>query len=1121
MISLIAVTYSCEIVNCSFSHNQVVSAEIVQGLIVSEPFFKMANCTFDSNYISGGLIEGGALFGGIGTHLSDVVIRNQTAVAVTIRGFAIFGQANSVSTIDRLMVEDCEATSSQIVLGAIYVSVGNVLILRDSQFVRNHGSAPTVSGVGVNFAQGSSGNITNCNFINSTVSGVSITGGVISSLSSQLNITNSQFVNTQAQGTIDVQGGVISATGANLVGCTFASTDAVASSIQGGVIFATEALNPCSQSAIAYTDQPLTVSNVQFVDNKAVGSALVTNYGIVVYISDSIRSGSVIATQFIGNQGQNVAAAVYNAGSGVAMSDCNVVRNRAASTTHTPILGGGVIIAGRNNTLANSYFSQNVASPPGTEFGSYCGAYCMQPNSGNVQFNNTVAGAASVLMAVGGSTDASVCGSVELPCGSLEAAVIASVPGGVISVTSGNYQISDVLVTGTNLSIMAYGDVTFSCGTTASFALLVSESILQFANIGWSQCGVPILVATGSNVTLDAVTATNCNGQLFTVTSSAMSLNDCSIVNSSGAVPVLSAVSSQVALFGFSMWNSSSNSADGVLVADTESTLVITNSVVQSLAVSSQSILQYGVVAVAGPITVTSTQFRNIEIVGAAPQSVCYGGAVSSQAALVIVNSQFIDVVTSCSEQVYGGAVYAAGLSSSVLVSSFSNCNAYAAAGLGIGGAVFAGAGFNTIAGVNLTFNAATMGGAVAIQSIISAEVAAKVENCLFYSNDAQQNGGALAVDNGAYVVVSNCTIENCRASSGAAIYAGSGASLTVDCSILRNSIARQSGGAIASSQSAVSLFNVQCVNNTAVSGNGGCVFVEDSTIVIPVVALTIAHCSASRGGGIALLLSSAEVNDTMFFSNTASTGGAISMATSNVLLFGCNLQANTALQSGGALWQDAIATAVLNSCVFTHNQLLHTERQLPGNGHAIYGAGQLEIIGCTFDEHSWIQSVASVIFFSNTATIEDTVFAHSGTQSALAGAIMINQGVVDIRDCSFYRSEGQLAVDILVFAGSVSINSTMFLAGSGGGACVTLLQSVAQLQNVSIAQYVQQGYNGAAISALSNSQVTASSCSFVANTALDGYGAAIYISASVAKITDSICSLNMAAIGGGAIAGV
>ena len=214
------------------------------------------------------------------------------------------------------------------------------------------------------------------------------------------------------------------------------------------------------------------------------------------------------------------------------------------------------------------------------------------------------------------------------------------------------------------------------------------------------------------------------------------------------------------------------------------------------------------------------------------------------------------------------------------------------------GGAIFQQGGvLNISAGTDSTKfignkAASKRGGAILCQGELN------IDNAAFRSNNGS-NGGAIHLEAGAEVVISNSTFKRNTATNGGAIRTDGACLLTISRGVIfENNTGTGAGGALNVRQNCTFRMGkddqVEFISNSAGNGGGGAIYIDT--------------CG------------DAEVNNTRFNDNSASSGGAIYQKGASVLTINtCSFSSNKATNGeGGSLYITAGEATIKNSSILS-----------------------------------------------------------------------------------------------------------------------------------------------------------------------------------------------------------
>ncbi len=299
------------------------------------------------------------------------------------------------------------------------------------------------------------------------------------------------------------------------------------------------------------------------------------------------------------------------------------------------------------------------------------------------------------------------------------------------------------------------------------------------------------------------------------------------------------------------------------------------------------------------------------------------------------------------------------------------------------------------------------------------------VSNATFSSNDATDNGGAIALLNGGSATLTSCTLSgNGSTQNGGAIALATGTSAQfTDCSLSGNT-AGSAGGAIYTGGTLTITGSTFTGNTTTASGGGG-IFVQGLTtsVTTTVSSSTFTGNTAQTfGGGIAVVSGNVIIGDSTFNNNSGTNGGGVEGQGANVsiTIFNSTLSGNTAGNLGGGIHLGATvpSTTITNTTI-------------AGNSAANNGGG---------------------INVGGTATLNNSLVAYNtggGVQCSVPGLLTVQSSLIQDTSCNV--GTGNLSGDPLLGA----------LANNGGATATMALQDGSPAINA--------GDNALAVDASSN----------------------------------------------------
>lgn len=296
--------------------------------------------------------------------------------------------------------------------------------------------------------------------------------------------------------------------------------------------------------------------------------------------------------------------------------------------------------------------------------------------------------------------------------------------------------------------------------------------------------------------------------------------------------------------------------------------------------------------------------------------------------------------------------------------------------------------------GIKVVFsgNNAADGGAVLCQATID------VKNTLFKDNFTTKSGGAFETVNKANATISNCQfINNTAGSSGGAI-SNESSIAEISNTVFEQNSSTNHGGAVYSTSASVETdtFDLIVKDTTfklnSCGGNGGALYLASGTRaqIDETVFEENSGSDSTYGGAIYSTGSTLEAVNTEFISNSALSGGAITLNTSSKASFNnITVNNNTATKYGGFLYANTSEFSVYNSNISSNvasyagavyikanciAKLYSTEfvsNNADTSGGAVYASSaenDTVIHSCTFDSNT-AESYGGAICATNDST--------------------------------------------------------------------------------------------------------------------------------------------------------
>lgn len=257
----------------------------------------------------------------------------------------------------------------------------------------------------------------------------------------------------------------------------------------------------------------------------------------------------------------------------------------------------------------------------------------------------------------------------------------------------------------------------------------------------------------------------------------------------------------------------------------------------------------------------------------------------------------------------------------------------------------------------------------------------------------------------------------------GAARVVASSARFT-DC-VFRENRACEYGGAIDTVNATLELIDCEFTGNR--SAYGGAIAVQSGTCFVDGcrfegnstdTAGTICTADPRDGGAIYAALSSTVIEDSDFFENEASHGGAIESTSPLIALSvtRCDFARNKTIQRGGAIQSD---DALIADCQFRENA--------SGSTAAVYrDDGTVTLLRCVF-EHN----VASFAAAAHTCVVEDSIFRENVATQTGGGGVPGAVTASTLRRCI---GVGNRSLRGPGFAGTTELEQCTIVGNTGFG---------------------------------------------------------------------------------------
>ncbi len=241
---------------------------------------------------------------------------------------------------------------------------------------------------------------------------------------------------------------------------------------------------------------------------------------------------------------------------------------------------------------------------------------------------------------------------------------------------------------------------------------------------------------------------------------------------------------------------------------------------------------------------------------------------------------------------------------------------------------------------------------------VINDSTGVKIKNCDFEDNTTSSGGGAAILIAVSEVLIENCTFNNntVTAGTGAAIQITTSEVLIENCAFNKNAASGNGGAVDAAVNCTLKINNSEFFQNTASSGgaisatNGGTVTITDCHFGTEDNSLS-GNSSNAGGGAINLYNITATINNSKFYYNKVTSssngGGAIYFATGTLNNSGCTFDNNNAVGQGGGIF---VANGICNidNCNISNNVAAYS-----GGGVFVNAVpAQLNITNTEFDSN-------------------------------------------------------------------------------------------------------------------------------------------------------------------------
>ncbi len=412
--------------------------------------------------------------------------------------------------------------------------------------------------------------------------------------------------------------------------------------------------------------------------------------------------------------------------------------------------------------------------------------------------------------------------------------------------------------------------------------------------------------------------------------------------------------------------------------------------------------------------------------------------------------------------------------------------------------------------------NTASLGGAVTFSRSNKSDpkavgIKASIDGCKFIKNSAVKtadnpgNGGAIYITQMADVTLKDCEFtENTAVTSGGAVSIHSQANVKLSDSAFSKNTAVNGGALYLSSNTTVKLSDLTLTENKAIAsetgtnGNGGAIYGYLTDVTVS--KLDIRNNSAFQHGGAVYLNATTLTmsEDSVIEGNSAGDhGGAFyltyttnqdgSRTGSKLILNGTQVKSNTA-KTGGAISIRTDCEAVLDGAELTENSATATVDDVMGGGAVYVGYGKLSLTYVTMDKN---------------------------TSAYYGGAIFSRDSDVTIEGGSVTGSEGATGSALHFRENTVAKLSNVTVAENNSTANGVVYINGGSLEMNSITAENNNAYNGGVLYASGASTVIGITDSTFSNNSASSNGGCIFINKPTLTVKNSTFTENTARLGG------
>ena len=492
-----------------------------------------------------------------------------------------------------------------------------------------------------------------------------------------------------------------------------------------------------------------------------------------------------------------------------------------------------------------------------------------------------------------------------------------------------------------------------------------------------------------------------------------------------------------------------------------------------------------------------------------------------------------------------GGVLIEDGEASLELIDSivFQNRTNSVIAGGGGGGIAHLSDGLLLLDGTIMSFNTAKdNGGGILVGGMASVEI--RNGSTIAGNRTKEGCGGGVHLHLGGSLLVDASELNShvAELGSGGAI-CSDGGSVTFNSGALRNNAADADGGAIYSNGGTVTLNSTAVVENQALNGSGGALYLQENSLLsVDASEFDTNKATNSSGGAIYNIDGTVGIDGSTLKNNISGfVGGAIYSKNGPVTVSASTLEKNNGATNGGAIYifdgsfsatdslikqnQAAYGAGVYLITVESTFTNMTIEKNIATNhaGGIMIEQSDLEMVDSTIRENRADNQNGGGIFVSDesTFTVQQSAFIENDALSGWGGAIYTQfDSIVMVQEATFLTnraniggaisSVGQLSVDNTFF----EFNQTTLSLDKWGGA----ISAFGPLEIDSSTFVRNNGKRGGALFVSGLAEKTVMNSTFSDNDAIEQGGAIFVDDSGPLQIIHSTIAFNTATVEGAGV---